>query len=155
MSRKARRTAARRGAAACAAAVLAACLPALAATADEVGGGGSIAVPGGASLADARWAFEQHARGWMADLERNEDENRRNAPVYQVADQAVIRFNGYGEDYETEVKPTGSARAPYVGILRYHENVYTCLRDDAQRCTVTSTVPVSEIFSFRDGHWTY
>jgi len=153
MSTTATRPAAGRGALA---AWIAAALLGLTVTAgaDEVGGG-PIAVPGGASLSDARWAFEEHARGWMADLERNEDQNRRDAPVYQVAEEAVIRFSGYGEDYETEVKPTGSARAPFVGILRYRENVYTCLRDDAQRCTVTSTVPVSEIFSYRDGRWAY
>ncbi len=107
------------------------------------------------SLSDARWSFEQHARGWMADLEKNEAANRKKAPVYSVADEAVIRFQGYGEAYETEVKPTGSAQTPFVGILRYKENVYTCLRDDAERCTVSSSIPVSEIFSFRNGAWKY
>jgi len=107
------------------------------------------------TLDEAKWTFEQHAKSWMADLEKSEAENRRKAPVYSVASEAVIRFEGYGDDWETQVKPTGSRSTPFVGILRYKENVYTCLRDDETRCTVTQSVPVSEIFSFRDGHWAY
>lgn len=112
-----------------------------------------IAVP--SELEVAKSAFERHARSWMADLEKNEAENRRKAPVYGVAQEAVIRFDGYGDEYETQVKPTGHATAPFVGILRYKEHLYTCLRDDLTRCTVTRSVPVSEIFSFKNGRWTY
>jgi len=107
------------------------------------------------TLADAKGAFERHARSWMANLEQSEARNRQNAPVYSVAQEAVIRFDGYSNEYETQVKATGEASAPFVGILRYKENVYTCLRDDASRCTVTSSVPVSEIFSYKNGHWAY
>jgi len=124
------------------------------AVADSIDGGASeIAVP--PDLAAAKAAFERHAKSWMADLEKNEAENRRKAPVYGVADEAVIRFDGYGDEYETQVKPTGHAGAPFVGILRYKENLYTCLRDDATRCTVTRSVPVSEIFSYKNGRWRY
>jgi hypothetical protein len=122
------------------------------AAADDVGGAGFEIAPG---LAEAKSAFELHAKSWMADLEKSEAENRRKAPVYGVADEAVIRFDGYGDEYETQVKATGHAAAPYVGILRYRENLYTCLRNDASRCTVTRSVPVSEIFSFKNGRWTY
>ena len=107
------------------------------------------------TLADAKGSFEQHARSWMANLERSEARNRQNAPVYSVAQEAVIRFDGYSNEYETQVKATGEASAPFVGILRYKENVYTCLRDDESRCTVTSSVPVSEIFSYKNGRWDY
>lgn len=107
------------------------------------------------SLSDAKWAFEQHAKSWMADLEKNEARNRSEAPVYSVANEPVIRFAGYGDDFQTQVKPTGQAQAPFVGILRYKENLYTCLQQDESRCTVTSSVPVSEIFSYRNGRWTY
>jgi len=126
----------------------------VAAGADAIDAGASqIAVP--SALDAATSAFERHARSWMADLEKNEAENRRKAPVYGVAQEAVIRFDGYGDEYETQVKPTGHATAPFVGILRYKENLYTCLRDDRTRCTVTRSVPVSEIFSFKNGRWTY
>ena len=107
------------------------------------------------SLSDAKWAFEKHSRSWMADLEKIEAENRRTAPVYSVASEVVIRFEGYGDDWQTQVKETGHRTAPYVGILRYRENLYTCMRDDSSRCTITRSVPVSEIFSFRNGRWTY
>ncbi|NNL67502.1 MAG: hypothetical protein HKP30_14730 [Myxococcales bacterium] len=107
------------------------------------------------SLSDAKWAFEQHAKSWMADLEKNEARNRSEAPVYSVANESVIRFAGYGDDFETQVKPTGRAQTPFVGILRYKENLYTCLHQDESRCTVTRSIPVSEIFSFRNGRWTY
>jgi len=122
--------------------------------ADALDAGASpITVP--SELQAAKSAFEQHARSWMADLEKNEAENRRKAPVYGVAQEAVIRFDGYGDEYETQVKATGHATAPFVGILRYKEHLYTCLRDDLTRCTVTRSVPVSEIFSFKNGRWTY
>ncbi len=124
-----------------------------AAGADDVGGKQGFAVE--SELNHARAAFQKHARGWMADLEKNEARNRSAAPVYSMADEVVIRFDGYGDDFETQVKPTGEAKAPYIGILRYTENTYTCLRDGSQQCTVTRTVPVSEIFSFRNGRWTY
>lgn len=123
------------------------------AAADSTGGPEEIAVP--ADLARAKSSFEKHCRSWMASLEKNEAENRRKAPVYGVADEAVIRFDGYGDHWETQVKPTGSAAAPFVGILRYKENLYTCLRDDATRCTITRSIPVSEIFSYKNGRWTY
>jgi len=121
--------------------------------ADSIEGPSEFAV--GSALAQATSAFDRHARSWMADLEKNEADKRRDAPVYSVAGETVIRFDGYGDDYETQVKPTGHATAPFVGILRYKENVYTCLRDDSSRCTVTRSVPVSEIFSFKNGRWTY
>jgi hypothetical protein len=127
--------------------------PGIAAADSTDGGPQEIAVP--ADLAAAKSSFAKHCRSWMADLEKNEAENRRKAPVYGVADEAVIRFDGYGDEYETQVKPTGQASAPFVGILRYKENLYTCLRDDATRCTITRSIPVSEIFSYKNGRWTY
>lgn len=108
-----------------------------------------------AGLDEARWSFQKHAKGWMADLEKNEARNRSEAEVYSIANEPVIRFEGYGDDFQTQVKATGHAQTPYVGILRYKENLYTCLHEDQQRCTVTRSVPVSEIFSFRNGRWTY
>jgi hypothetical protein len=126
---------------------------ATAAAADSIEGPSEIAVP--ADLARAKATFEQHAKKWMADLERNEAENRRKAQIYSVASEPVKRFDGYGDDYETQVKATGHAGAPFVGILRYKENLYTCLASDETRCTVTRSIPVSEIFSFKNGRWTY
>jgi hypothetical protein len=123
------------------------------AAADSIEGAAEFAVP--SELAQATAAFERHAKKWMADLERNEAENRRKAPIYSVASEPVKRFDGYGDDYETQVKATGHAGAPFVGILRYKENLYTCLAADETRCTVTRSIPVSEIFSFRNGRWTY
>lgn len=123
-------------------------------SADDLGGGpAGIAVP--SALAKAQSSFNRHARSWMADLEKNEAENRRTAPVYSVAAEPVIRFDGYSDDFETQVKETGHSAAPYIGILRYKEHLYTCLRDEASRCTVSRSVPVSEIFSFKNGRWTY
>jgi hypothetical protein len=138
---------------------LAAMLLALPTGADSIEGASEVPVPQpaapSAGQSAAQSAFERHAKSWMADLERSEAENRRKAPVYSVASEAVIRFDGYGDDYEIQVKPTKSAQTPFVGILRYKEHTYTCLRDDETRCTVTRSVPVSEIFSFRNGRWTY
>lgn len=135
----------RRGLRAAAAFALAATLAPAPAVADDVG----------SDLDQARWAFQKHAKGWMADLEKSEARNRSEAEVYSIANEPVIRFEGYGDDFETQVKPTGRAQTPYVGILRYKENLYTCLQSDETRCTVTRSVPVSEIFSYKNGRWTY
>jgi len=59
------------------------------------------------------------------------------------------------DEFETELKPTGSKQAPWVGILRYCEETLRCTSASAASCQVSKTTAVSEIFRFQAGKWTY
>lgn len=48
-----------------------------------------------------------------------------------------------GAAFETELKPTGSRQAPWVGLLRYCEQ------------TPSKSTIVTEIFRFQAGKWVY
>jgi hypothetical protein len=64
----------------------------------------------------------------------------------------VKRFSA---NHTEEVKPTGSPSNPYVGVLHYTEESYSC-SDAAQRnCTLVESTPVTEIFRFQNGKWVY
>lgn len=95
----------------------------------------------------ARASFDRFAQGWMEKMHGLEAANRRQT--------GAAGFRGYGREYRTELKPTGYARAPYVGVLRYEEHEYRCEDAAASRCSVASTTPVTEIFRFQDGRWVY
>lgn len=113
-----------------------------------------------AALADpsdqrARNSFDRFASDWMTKMQRLESQNRAHPSLRPGAAQPLVTFRGYGSDFTTELKPTGHPRAPYVGILRYIEHLYTCADAKATRCTVASTTPVTEIFRFQDDRWVY
>ena len=54
-----------------------------------------------------------------------------------------------------ESRPTEPRFAPFVGILRYNEQVYNCNGVDATKCSVSSSLPVTEIFRYQGGRWIY
>ena len=62
---------------------------------------------------------------------------------------------GLSKSKVAELKATGHPTAPYVGVLRYHENLYTCSDRAATRCSVAAQTPVTEIFRFQNGRWIY
>ncbi len=100
----------------------------------------------------ARTSFQHFARAWMDKIKKLEAENRTKPTLKASAQGTTSTYRGYGEDFSIELRPTGQAVAPYIGLLRYEERVYSCVRD---RCTVASTVPVTEIFRMQDGRWIY
>ena len=108
-----------------------------------------------ANLGDqrARTSFERFAGKWMNRVHKLEDEQRRNPSVRPGAAAPMVTYRGYGDDYSIELRPTGHASAPYIGLLRYTEHVYSCAT--TSECTVASSVPVTEIFRFQDGRWVY
>jgi hypothetical protein len=59
------------------------------------------------------------------------------------------------DEFEIELRPTGSKQAPWVGILRYCEETLRCTSASAASCQVSKTTAVSEIFRFQAGKWTY
>ena len=119
---------------------------ALAARADDPA---SIGEPGGGS---ARKAFQRFAQDWMKKVRKLEEENRRNPTVRPGAGGTISTYRGYGDDFSIELRPTGRAVAPYIGLLRYTELTYSGV---GETCSVASRSPVTEIFRFQDGRWVY
>jgi hypothetical protein len=104
---------------------------------------------------DVRATFERFAATWMEKVHRLEEDQRRNPTVRPGPDHPLVTYRGYGDDFRVELRPTGHPSAPYVGILRYDEHLYSCSDTAASSCTVASTVPVTEIFRFEGGRWVY
>lgn len=125
------------------------CAPAAADEAPRAGG----AADASQERVDA--AFQEFARDFMANVRSQEQRERRRPRVAAGPGAAVFTYRGYGEDFRTELRATGQAAAPYVGLLHYTEHVYSCRDLDGGSCTVASTVPVTEIFRYQRGRWAY
>ncbi len=100
----------------------------------------------------AERSFNEFAKGWMQKMARAESDNRAH-PKREAGGGASYR--GYDDDFQIELKPTGSASAPWVGILRYHELMYSCADPAAKSCNTSKTTRVTEIFRFQGGKWVY
>jgi hypothetical protein len=103
----------------------------------------------------ARTSFSEFARNWMAKMEANEAQNRQNPTVQPGPSENMITYRGFEEGFTVELRPTGHPSAPFVGILRYNEQVFSCNGVDASKCTVASSLPVTEIFRYQGGRWIY
>ncbi len=102
----------------------------------------------------ARSALSIFAKTWMSKVESSEAQNRQRPTVRPGAAHSLITYRGFGDDYKVELRPTGHPVSPFIGILRYTEQVYTC-QEAGSDCSVASSVPVTEIFRFQDGRWVY
>ena len=71
------------------------------------------------------------------------------------AANAVVTYRDYGDEFTVELRPTGHAAAPYVGILRYNEQIFSCAEVAGENCTLSSSIPVTEIFRYQGGRWIY
>jgi hypothetical protein len=100
-------------------------------------------------------AFQDFARDFMAKVRSQEERERHKPRVAAGPGAAVFTYRGYGEEFRTELRPTGQAVAPFVGLLHSTEHVYSCRDLEGGSCTVASTVPVTEIFRYQRGSWTY
>ena len=100
-------------------------------------------------------SFERFTEEWIEKVRTLEEKHRTSPTVKQGATDPIVTYRGYAEDYDVEMRPTGNARAPYVGLLRYTEHVYSCASIKAQECSIASTIPVTEIFRYREGRWSY
>ena len=112
--------------------------------------GPPAAIPDGGRERAGR-AFETFANEWMAKMERAERQNRSRPK----ASAGSFTYRGYASEFETELKPTGHPAAPYVGLLRYREQLYSCSDKAAKDCSVATQTPVTEIFRFQNGRWVY
>jgi hypothetical protein len=113
------------------------------------------AAPAALSPSDAQRAaaaaLDTFASQWMARMERVEDANRRKPQ----RDARSIHYRGYSDDFRVELRPTGYPGAPFVGLIRYGEQLFTCSDAGATRCGVAQTTPVTEIFRYQNGRWVY
>ena len=103
----------------------------------------------------ARTSFSDFARSWMAKMQENEAQNRENPTVQPGASENIVTYRGFDEGFTVELRPTGHPTAPFVGILRYNEQVYSCSGLGASKCSVASSLPVTEIFRYQGGRWVY
>lgn len=95
---------------------------------------------------EAKASFERFSRDWMGKMQRAGDANRANAA------RTGSGYTDYGDDYRVELKSTGHAAAPYVGILRYQQ--FKCATS-TPNCEGARRSPVTEIFRFQNGRWVY
>ncbi|NNL66142.1 MAG: hypothetical protein HKP30_07870 [Myxococcales bacterium] len=100
-------------------------------------------------------SFDAFAAKWMKKARGLEVENRSDPTVKPGTETPLVTYRGYSDDYHVELRPTGHPSAPYVGLLRYTELVYSCRTVAAKDCSVASSVPVTEIFRYQDGRWNY
>jgi hypothetical protein len=119
------------------------------ATADDVG---SIADSGDEN---ARASFGVFAKSWMAKMQRVEEDNKNSPTIRRGASANFVGYRGFGDDYSVEMRPTGHPSAPFIGILRYTERMYSCRESASSRCSIASSSPVTEIFRYSSGSWRY
>jgi hypothetical protein len=100
-------------------------------------------------------SFESFARDWMSRAQQRAARDRANPRLAPGARDLVATYREVGPGFETELQATGRPGAAWVGVLRYSEQVMACADLRASNCHVVSTVPVTEVFRFRDGRWVY
>jgi len=114
-------------------------------------GAAPAALPPSDAQRVAAAAFDSFASQWMDRMERVEDQNRRKPE----RGASSVSYRGYTNDFRVELRPTGYPGAPFVGLIRYGEQLFTCSDPGATRCGVSHTIPVTEIFRFQNGRWIY
>jgi len=98
-------------------------------------------------------SFAKFSSKWMDKVNRAAEEQKPTAR--RSASNTVVTYRDYTDDFTTELRPTGHASAPYVGILRYSEQIFSCRNIAANDCTMSSQIPVTEIFRYQNGRWVY
>jgi hypothetical protein len=122
------------------------------------GASGQAAAPKAMSSGDTKQAeasLGTFASQWMDRMQRVEDDNRKKPEMKQQAGGPVHHYRGYTDEFKIEVRPTGYPGAPFVGLIRYGEQVIECADRGATKCGVTKTRKVTEIFRFQNGRWVY
>jgi hypothetical protein len=115
----------------------------------------AVQVAAKADREKAAASFDAFASQWMSRMQRVEDDNRRKPSVERGAGAPRVSYRGYTDDFRVELRPTNYPAAPFVGLLRYGEQLFTCSDVGATRCGVAHTTPITEIFRFQDGRWIY
>lgn len=127
----------------------------LMATPSLAGPPADIAPAGSSATSKAQDSFARFAHKWMKEMHQAEARNRRHPKVIKSGNDKVMAYTGYGNDIRLQLRPTGSSRAPYVGLLHYREKTFHCTDTKGRSCRVVATTPVTEIFRFQNGRWIY
>ena len=86
----------------------------------------------------------------MAKVQKLQTQDRSKPNLHAGAGGAQASYRGYSDDFTVELRPTGHPSAPYVGLLRYTELMYSCPSAGATDCTVASRVPVTRDLPLRE-----
>lgn len=123
-----------------------------------------LGLPGAASADPAKIApgggnaerdFGKFANSWMADMKQREASNRNQPTIERYAGRTYATYTGYAPEWKTEVHATGDSSSPYVGVLQYKEQLFTCADETTRKCSVSRSTPVTEVFPYRNGKWKY
>jgi hypothetical protein len=99
--------------------------------------------------------FGTFAKSWMANMEKREISNRAKPNIEKAGSRSYATYTGYAPEWNVEVHATGDRTAPYVGVLHYQEQRYTCKDATTRSCSIASSTPVTEVFPYRNGAWKY
>ncbi len=110
----------------------------------------AAAASGAQKMGQASSAFDSFTATWMTQLQAA-------SALQPVAAGAVASrtYRKYTGEFTKEVKPTGVPSNPFVGVLKYVEEEYSCTDAARTQCSLVSTMPVTEIFRFQNGRWVY
>lgn len=101
------------------------------------------AIPTTGADAETVTSFEKFSSDWIAKM--------RSVAAARFASERK-RLRG---TYEMELRTTGSAQAPYVGVLSYCEITLQCASAAETSCRPASSTVVKEMFRFQAGKWVY
>lgn len=117
--------------------------------------GPSMIADGEPAAARVEASFESFAAAWMDRALARSRRDSQAPRAQQGASGLRFIYRAVDDSFETELRATGRPSAPYVGVLHYTEHTYTCDDVRASRCRVSSSLPVTEVFRYRDGEWSY
>jgi hypothetical protein len=101
----------------------------------------------------AEASFAAFASGWMQKVHARGVREQARPTLRPGALRPIVTYRAASDAYEIELRPTGRATSPYVGVLRYTEHVYRCEDLTGTTCEVASSSPVTELFRYRGGRW--
>lgn len=107
----------------------------------------------GSSRAES--SFSSFAEQWIGRAVARGARDSKAPRAHSRSAGLVFTYRSVDEQFVTELRPTGRPSSPYVGVLYYTEHVFTCNDVRGAGCTVTSSLPVTEVFRYRDGRWSY
>jgi len=100
-------------------------------------------------------SFLGFARHRMKDLAARGIQAQRNPSIRPGASAPLVTYRSYERRFRTEIQTTANAASPYVGMLHYTEDLYSCSDIEAVYCEIASSTPITEVFRLREGSWTY
>ena len=107
------------------------------------------------ALAKAEHSFDQFAQRWIQKMETVEQGKRRQARASRTGRKGKVQYRAYPGAFKTRLRPTGYARAPFVGVLEYAEELMVCEPGRSGTCRAAGRTPVTEVFRYQNGRWVY